>query len=489
MAQRFGNMSNTISKDRIEKLAPDQASLGAALKLMKPASWPTLARDAEASLLWGECQGSGATPYRVMVSPEDTGYKCTCPSRKFPCKHVLAVMWLSCDKPERFEQGPPPDWVQDWLSRRRPKSGGAPPAAPDETAARKTAPSMAEALAETAAAEEKTADPKAMARAEAQRQRLRDERENAVRDGLDDLDRWIVDQLHLGVAGFAKRGADSIRTLSARLVDAKAQGLAGRLDALAAEMFRIPEQIRSDVVLERFTALALISAAYRNQDRLPQALKADVRRVTGWSVKREELLSDTEAPRVASGWIVATTRSEMQPDKLRRLETWLVNASPVAGAPKFALLVDFVPVSAGPSGPSFVPGETFDGEVVFYRSAAPLRAQVATRLPAKASHAWPEVASGLDAALNEFETTLARQPWLDLWPLAARGLHVRRLTPHLLALADDSGLTLPIGPVTPDGLLPMLGLSDIAAWFTWDGRFANVLAAATPIGNWHEARP
>jgi hypothetical protein len=33
----------------------------------------------DASLLWGECQGSGATPYLVIVSPHDLGYKCTCP--------------------------------------------------------------------------------------------------------------------------------------------------------------------------------------------------------------------------------------------------------------------------------------------------------------------------------------------------------------------------------------------------------------------------
>src|SRR5262245_31419549 len=32
-------MSETLTKEKIEQLAPDQASLGAALKLMKPASW------------------------------------------------------------------------------------------------------------------------------------------------------------------------------------------------------------------------------------------------------------------------------------------------------------------------------------------------------------------------------------------------------------------------------------------------------------------
>src|SRR5215468_1932990 len=159
-------MTAPLTKDKIEQLAPDQASLGAALKLMKPTSWPTLARNDDSALLWGECQGSGAAPYRVIVSPDDVGYKCTCPSRKFPCKHVLAVMWMHCDKPERFEQGPSPDWVQDWLSRRRPKSAsmGAPRPTADIADAPKPGASIATALDE--AAEEKPVDPKAAARAE-----------------------------------------------------------------------------------------------------------------------------------------------------------------------------------------------------------------------------------------------------------------------------------------------------------------------------------
>jgi hypothetical protein len=41
----------SLRKDQIEHLAPDQASLGAALKLMKPTTWPTLAHDAGAALL------------------------------------------------------------------------------------------------------------------------------------------------------------------------------------------------------------------------------------------------------------------------------------------------------------------------------------------------------------------------------------------------------------------------------------------------------
>ena len=315
----------SLTRERIESLAPDQASLAAALKLAKPTTWPVLAANADASVLWGECQGSGSTPYRVVVSPDDTGYKCTCPSRKFPCKHVLAVLWLLIDKPDRFATEAPPPWVEEWSARRRPGGGGPRPGRPKvDDGEPKAAPSLDAALA----AEPKVApaDPKAAARAEAQRQRLKAERENAVLAGLDDLDRWILDQLSQGLAGFAQRSQAAVRTLSTRLVDAKAGGLAARLDQLAAELFRAPEGQRADLAVERLAAMTLIASAWRHRDRLSPPLHEDARRAVGWSVRREDLLADPAAPRVGATWIVAANLSEVQPDKLRRLETWLVNA-------------------------------------------------------------------------------------------------------------------------------------------------------------------
>jgi hypothetical protein len=472
-------MAETLTKEKIEQLAPDQASLGAALKLMKPAGWPMLAREADASLLWGECQ--------VVVSPSDVGYKCTCPSRKFPCKHVLAIMWMHCDRPERFEPDAAPDWVQDWLSRRRPKATSSEQTAEKPSARdRRPAPSMAAAMQETQ--EAKPADPKAIARAEAQRQRLKEEREATVLAGLDELERWILDQVNLGLAGFAQRAVQSSKTLSTRLVDAKAPGLASRLEMLSADVFRVPEQMRGDLVLERLAALTLISSAYRNQHRLPPALKADVRRAAGWTVKREELLADADAPRVSSDWIVVATQSEVQPDKLRRLETWLFSAAPVPDAPNVALLIDFVPVSVGPSASPFSAGETLNGEVVFYPSAVPLRGQLATREAASPNVAWPALPRGLHTALSAYEAALARQPWLERWPLAASELAVERFASQHLVLADDSGFALPIEQTQTDDLLPLLGLGPISAVVLWDGRFARVLAAETAIGRWHEGR-
>ena len=80
-----------LSLNKIEAIAPDQASLSAARKLLKLGVWSGLAADG-AGLVWGECQGSGATPYRVAISEPEAGYKCTCLSRRFPA----SMRWHRC---------------------------------------------------------------------------------------------------------------------------------------------------------------------------------------------------------------------------------------------------------------------------------------------------------------------------------------------------------------------------------------------------------
>jgi hypothetical protein len=118
-------MGASLVRDEIAALARDQSALTASIKLQKPSSWPVLGRDGDDALVWGECQGSGATPYRVMADLRDLGNKCTCPSRKFPCKHVLALLWLTVEAPSRFVQGETPPWVGDWMAwRRAPKKTG-----------------------------------------------------------------------------------------------------------------------------------------------------------------------------------------------------------------------------------------------------------------------------------------------------------------------------------------------------------------------------
>lgn len=78
--------------EQVEGAAPDSSSIAAARKLARPGPWSDTG--SSETLLWGKCQGSGRTPYQVSVDLTGPAFRCSCPSRKFPCKHALALMLI-----------------------------------------------------------------------------------------------------------------------------------------------------------------------------------------------------------------------------------------------------------------------------------------------------------------------------------------------------------------------------------------------------------
>lgn len=59
-----------LSLQSVAATAPDQGSFDAARKLLKPGQWPVRGTDGN-GLAWGECQGSGSSPYRISLATDD----------------------------------------------------------------------------------------------------------------------------------------------------------------------------------------------------------------------------------------------------------------------------------------------------------------------------------------------------------------------------------------------------------------------------------
>src|SRR6185436_16422140 len=104
------------SSERVAALAPDPASLSAGRALATERQWASLGRSDRA--VWGLCQGSGKQPYQARVDLAEPAFKCSCPSRKFPCKHGLGLLLLLAKNAGAFALGQEPDWVADWLVSR-----------------------------------------------------------------------------------------------------------------------------------------------------------------------------------------------------------------------------------------------------------------------------------------------------------------------------------------------------------------------------------
>jgi len=192
----------TLDANQILALAPDPASAKAGSQLSAAHHWSNLGKSDVA--LWGECQGSGKTPYKTQVDLNGPAFKCTCPSRKFPCKHGLGLYLLKAAEPALFKDSTEPQWVSDWLESRQARQE------------RKT---------DTAAAAG-TQDP---ALAAAQARKCEEKREDKVDAGMRELQTWLHDLAREGLASVRSRGQGPWDAIAARMADAQAAPLSRRL--------------------------------------------------------------------------------------------------------------------------------------------------------------------------------------------------------------------------------------------------------------------
>ncbi len=485
-----------LTLEQIEALAPDQASLAAARGLLKLSNWVSLVHDG-ADVCWGECSGSGSTPYRVAIAELDSGYKCSCPSRKFPCKHSLALFWLRAEAKAPFSAGSPPEWVLEWQSRRRPAAAKAKIEADPATDSQAVKPSI-NALGSDDA--DSLSDGKDAAKAEAAKARNRAQREALISDGLVALDRWILDELERGMAGFDARADEVCKAMAKRLVDAKAGGLANRVEGLPAQLMKLPSHARSEHALLGLGQLHLLASAYRQQTQLSSNLQADIRQLFGWNLSREQLLNDVQALRVRAHWIVVGLIDEVQPDRLRRLETWFVRLqeappqnsvasnSAAKSAPEFAVLIDFQPISIGAGSHTYAIADVMDAELCYFPTELPMRAVIAQSFGAVAlsatvkSERFQPKHVDLASALFDWQQALMRKPWLADYPIALQEVSIRAKGDVLYACGN--GQTVTLSAESCEQARPLIGLAPLKLFGLFDGRELHPLFAETPIGIW-----
>lgn len=421
-------------------LAPDDSSRRAAAVLARPSSWTGWG--AAGDLVWGLCAGSGKSPYQTIADLAGPAWKCSCPSRKFPCKHALALLlsWANRAVPEA---GEPAAYAREWHDSR-----------------------AAAARARAGKAEQRAsgeAGPKDQAGAA----RRAEQRARRVGAGVAELQTWLRDQVRSGLSGAQAGGYVRTEPIAARMVDAQAPGLASALRALSA----IPATGDGwpGRLLAEYAQLHLLARAYDAIDMLPPGLAAVVRSRVGYTTSRDDVLA---SPAVSDRWQVLAVRDlPDEPIPARRI--WLRGRE----TGRFALLLSF---AAGPSG-SFrgtpdallVPGTELDADVHYYPPQPPLRAVIGQRRTAATASGRPDGAVGIADLLDGWAAALEADPWLTAWPALLNGTPATGEGWHL---AGSAGAALPLlgteslwtllavsggDPVTvagewkPDGFLPL----------------------------------
>ena len=375
------------STGQVLALAPDASSRRAAAGLAGPSSWS--GAGAADDLVWGLCAGSGKDPYQAVVDVAGPSYKCSCPSRKFPCKHVLALLlaWANGTVPE---QDGPSDYAQAWQAGR--------------AAARLPAGRRAQRQAAGGAADGK--DDAGAARRAGQRARR-------VAAGLAELQTWLRDQVRAGLSGAAAGGYRHAEAIAARMVDAQAPGLASalrRLSAIPASGDGWPARL-----LDEYAQLHLLARAHDRLGALPPGLDAVVRFRVGYTTSRDDVLA---SPAVTDRWQVLAARDVLDgPVPARRI--WLHGRD----TGRFALLLSFAAGGNFGANPDAVlaPGTELHADVHYYPGQPPVRAVTGARHGAAGRGRARTPPAMPPRCWRDWAAALAQDPWLTEWPALLAG--------------------------------------------------------------------
>lgn len=361
-----------LSEDQIISLAPDASSLKSGKDLAVKSKWQL--RGVSENALWGHCQGSGKLPYQTQVDLKNFAFKCSCPSRKFPCKHGLGLLILYSREPGSFSTDQEPGWVSDWLNKRT------------EKASKKT---------ET---EKKPVDSESQAkRAEA--------RAKKVSDGIEDLQIWIKDLIRNGLITLPERSYDYWQNPAKRMIDAQATGLAGMIKALG-NINYFTESWKHEV-LKQIVKIYLVTESYKHIESLPEDFQHEVRSLIGFTQNKEEILTRQG---IQDTWIVLA-RTVEDDEQINIEKNWLYGVN----SKKIALILQFFAIRQLPEL-NFLPGTFIDAELVFYPGVFPFRALIKKQEKVEKA-VIPECHSTISKVFEEYNNIVGENPFFDHVPL------------------------------------------------------------------------
>lgn len=423
--------------EKVTLFAPDHQAVKESRKIAKPERWEQLGHDTYT--VWGVYQGSNKSPYEVKLDTlklqKDTtsGFGCTCPSRQKPCKHALALLFLTVQDPEAIPEVDTPQFVQEWL---------------DKTAVRARKEQEKKRRGAEAAINQE------------QREQNYLERLEKIRDGLDELQLWVDNLIRHGLADPSLKSYTFWDDKAARMVDAKAPGVANMLREMGSLVMKGDDWL--DDLLRELGKLHLIIEGFKRFEDLPPETRADLRTVVGWHLKKDEV---DEESAVYDDWLVIGRFSGKVDDKLRTQRWWLRGIR----TGRDVLIREYA-WGDEPFDTYLEPGWALEADVKFYPSRYPLRALIA--------YQYDEPRTGLQAegltiqeSVEAYSAALAKNPWLPEFPFLLDGVIPTRHGKDWVLL-EDSGLAIPLSETFDHqwALMALSGGYPIQVGGEWNGQ-------------------
>lgn len=105
----------------IDSVAPNAAAMKNGRALVRKGALTALHVDPEDKVIFGTCKGSGKKDYQPSVDfsdPAQPVWRCNCPSRQFPCKHCLGLMYANAQG-EAFTQAELPEDIKNKQAKKK----------------------------------------------------------------------------------------------------------------------------------------------------------------------------------------------------------------------------------------------------------------------------------------------------------------------------------------------------------------------------------
>lgn len=399
------------SEERVIGAAPDDSSVAAARKLALPGPWSdTGSNDV---LVWGKCQGSGKSPYQVSVDIATPAYRCSCPSRKFPCKHALALLLLWARGEAADVGADTADFAQEWADQRG-----------DRAAARERRQS------------EQQSDPVAQARRLADRLALMDA-------GVSDFSRWLTDLVRTGLAAARNQPYAWWDGVAARLVDAQLPGLAEQVRAMGSDVHARADW--ADHLLFHAGRWWALTKAWGRREELTPTEFADLRVAVGWAMASADV-QGTEA--LPGPWLVlGAHRSD--DGRLQQQRTWIRGPDGTV-----AVVLDFAAQGEALTTPQLA-GAELDVTVARYAGSPPQRAMFTSPVAPRGLARSLGEGCSIAQALELESAAVALSPWRQRHPVLFGGV---RISPGDHGwIRDGWGDALPMVDAPLDSLLALTG--------------------------------
>jgi len=419
----------------------DSAVAAEARKVAHAHRWLSL--EGNGKVLWGEFKTRrGSIRSEVDLRHDKPGFKCSCRSRKSPCKHSFGLLMLLVKNSDAFRVvEEPPEETTQWLKRR--DSHIAPP--------------------------ERT--PEEEAKLAAQRQKNREKRFSQMAKGIDELEVWLLDVLREGLAALHGQPPEYWEERAARLVDAKMKAVANRVKNLA---FVMQAADWHEQTLQTFGELFLLIKAFRQRAYLPQPLQQELLNTAGVNFKKDDLLAEKG---VQDDWVVLG-REEGEEENLYFQRIWLLGVK----TNRYGLRLEFnygSPVAGG----DWPIGTFLKAEVVFYPSSFPQRV-----LFKKYELTKPQTTLSyfqhFAAFAKAYAEAVAANPWLVSFPgLIQKVIPVSKDEQYFLTDTNQQAIVIPDDEDQFWTLFALSGGHPIAVFGNWNGSIFRPLSAEVQ-GRW-----